>query len=594
METKSDSGYALLLFPFLNGYNLLQYLNQKGGTLPEREVIEIGISILRGIADLSRYGILHQDIKPENIIRTSDGNIKILDFGSARFQKSFFRGSTRTNRLHSAPEQILASKPTNLEALRLTSDERSDVYSAASVLYMLASGHLPFEKNKEKLLGQSPKSIDNSDVTEGLKRILNRLLSYHPRFRPHATQAISFLENGDVQPPIVNRGGFFYNASTTLKRLKDVAGNDDHLFDGIIADASKLPSSDLDYLRNGPLTTLIDPQTYLFQAPKLINTKYKKLPYYELGVSETNTGIEYITDKDSLINKVFDFEISAGADVLLPPYFLIKEFNDISWTLDGEITNRAIVLYKQCHLQMPLFKGVALAENILLSDTTRGRIIDYLTTTDWLTDVAGYYVLLEAHSDGLPSEAWLKAAKDLFTGLLSTGKAVIWGHAYLPATIFAYSGIGLGMGEGMAQRSFSLNEEASSIKISSPHLYIPKLFARIKWPSGPRALLAHSYSRFNEIICTEPCCNGVNFNSPMTRNPKNLALHIMRHLAKQYQKYSSPGGVAKAKNDLNLALQMYAEFRTNPNELFRIAIRNEIKPNTGAFLENWLNAFHSG
>lgn len=594
LETKSVSGYTLLRFPFLDGVNLLEHLAQKGGVLPENEVVEIGISILRGVADLSRHGVRHQDIKLENIVRTRDGSIKILDFGSARFQKSSFRGSTRTNRSHSAPEQILASKPTNLEALRLTSDERSDVYSAGSVLYQLISGHAPFESNENKLAGQLPPPIERTDVTDGIKRVLNLLLNYHPRFRPQATLAVSFLEKGDVQPPTLNRGGFFYNSSTSLKRLQEIHKDGVQLFDGIILDASKFPYSDIDYIRNGPLTTIIDPQTYLFQAPKLINNKYKKLPYFDLGKSGNDIGIEHISDTEALINSVYNYEISTGADILIPPFFMIKEFTNPSWTFDNDITSSSIETYRNRNLSLPLFKGTAIAENVLSSVTTRGRLIDNLTTTDWLPDISGFYVLLEnSQRDGLPNEDWLKAAKELLTALLATGKVVIWGHAYLPALAFAHSGVGLGMGEGITQRSFNLSEDVPSMKITTPHFYVPSIFARVKWPSGHRALLSHGYPQYGAFICSENCCSGIDFNNPPGRGGKDLAIHTMCQLAIQFKKYASAGGANRAKDDIKAAIQIYEEFRTSPIELFRVAIRNEVKPNTGSFLENWLNAFHS-
>ncbi len=593
LDTKTVGGYTFLLFPFLQGNNLAEHLHARGGILPEAEVKEIGINLLRGVSDLSRKNIRHQDIKLENIFITDDGDVKILDFGSARFNKASFKGSTRINRSHSAPEQILASRPANLEALRLTCDERSDVYSVGSVLYQLVTGQTAFVSNDEKLESLPPRPIAVAGVSDGLKRILNRLLSHHPRNRPHATQAAAFLEAGDVQAPTVARGGFFYNASTSLKRLQEVYDQDDGLFGGIIVDASKYPSSDQEYLRNSELLAIVDPQTYLFQAPKLINAKFKKLPYYQLAKSGTNVGIEFVTDKDALINSVFDYEIAAGADILLPPFFLIKEFNDTSWTFDAEVTQRALEVYRKRGLQLPLLKGVAVAENVLLSDVTRGRLLDHLTNTDWLTDTAGYFVLLEnGNGNGYPSEPWLKAAKELLAGLLSTGKVVIWSHAYLPAITFAHSGVGLGMGEAQSQKSFSLSEDLPTMKTPSPHLYLPKLFARIKWPTGIQALNTHKHPRVKDFVCSDPCCAGVDFSNPATRGERELALHAIRQLGLQFKKYSGSGGAAKERADIETAQKIYEEFKANSSPLFKVAMGKELKPNTGTFLGGWLNAFH--
>lgn len=596
LEVVSISGYTFMRFPFLDGVNLAEYLVQKGGTLPEAEIKEIGISLLRGVADLSRQGIRHQDIKPENIFITSDGALKILDFGSARFRRPSFRGSTRTNKSHSSPEQILASKPINLERLRLTCDERSDVYAVGSVMYLLATGEPPFSSNEAKVNNELPLPIVRTNISDGLKRVINTFLNPRPRFRPRATQGISFIEKGDAEALPISRGGFFYNASNSLKRLQTVHQQDGTLFSGIIVDASKFPSSDHAYLSGGPLPAIVDPQTYLFQAPKLINDKFKDLPYFSLGKSGNDIGIEFIQDVDGLINKVFDFEISSGASMLVPPFFLIKEFNHPSWTFDADVTNRSIAIYRQRTIQMPLLKGVAVAENILLTELSRGQLIDHLTNTDWLSHVAGYFVLLEcSHSNGTPSEDWLRAARELIANLLATGKVVIWSHAYLPGIVFAHSGVGLGMGEGQSQRSFSLNEDkADGPRISTPHLYLPKIFARIKWPSGVQAFRAHRYPRLDELTCKDVCCQHVDFDNPGTRDKKDLALHMIRQLGVQFKRYSTGNGALKEREDLQAARKIYGELKSSKDTLLQVAVRKELKPDTGTFLDGWLNAFHGG
>lgn len=593
IDVKEDSGYAFLLFPFIDGTNLAEFLHAKGRPLNEDEIKDIGINLLRGVADLSRFGVQHQDIKPENILITSDGNLKILDFGSARFRKPSFRGSTNTNKIHSSPEQLLASKPSNLERLRLTCDERSDVYSVGSVLYFITTGHAPFRSNEEKMGVASPPIIERTDISEGLKRIINRTLNFHMRNRPRATTAVGYIESGDVHPQEIKRGGLYYNSSTSLKRLKDVLGVDSESYNGIIVDASKYPNSDKEYINSGSLRVIVDPQTYLFQTPKLINSKFKHLPYFHYAQSPTEISVDNITDKDGLVNSVFDYEISAGTDFLVPPFFLIKEFNDDSWTLDADITGNALNIYSLRNLQLPLLKGVAISENLLQSDVSRGSLIDHLTNTDWLQTISGYFVLVEcSQPEGYPNESWLKSVKDLFTNLLSTGKVVYWSHAYLPALLFSHSGVSLGMGEAMSQKSFHLNEDASTIKITSPHIYLPKIFARIKWPTGINALNAHHYSRINELFCVDRCCNGIDFTNPATRGGRELAIHTLLQISKQFRKYSSVGGSTSEKEDLKEAQKIYKDFRTDPDQIFRKAIRIELKPNSGGFLDQVMSAFH--
>lgn len=597
IDTHTTGGYAFLRFPFLQGENLADYLARNNGTLQEVEIKEIGIALLRGVADMSRKGIHHQDIKPENIFMTKDGSVKILDFGSARFKKKSFRGTTKTNKSHSSPEQLLASRPGYLEAMRLTADERGDVYAVGSVLHLLATGDTPFPTNEAKVLGNPPEAIERDDISDGLKRIIGRMLNLNPHNRPMADVAASYIQAGDVQPIEVARGGFYYAASNSLKVIQDLYALDKTLVSGITITASKIPATDEEYLRNGPLLTIIDPEAYKFQVPAMIkdNKKFKNLPYFGFGKNGDSIGVEHITDDDGFINAVFDFEISAGADMLLPPFLFVKEFNDNSWTRNAELTARAFEIYKERDGQLPMLRGIAIADNVLESSTSRGRLIDQITTTDSFDDTAGYYVLLECtQREGLPNENWLKAAKDLVLKLLATGKPVIWGNANLPAIVFAHSGVGLAMGEGQTQRCFTLNEVPTRGGPSSPHLYLPKIFARIKWPGGYQVLRTQGYNRVDELACTDNCCTDIDFTNPPEREKANLSLHLVHQLALQFKKYSPAGGSAKERKDLEFAKRVYTELRGSNNPLLREAVRKELKPDSGAFLDNWLNAFHSG
>lgn len=589
MEAVQTNDYVFLRFPFMEGQNLSEYVSSKTN-FSEKELKEIAISLLRGVADYSRYEIVHQDIKPDNIFITNSGEVKILDFGSSRYRKSNFRGSTRTNRFYSSPEQIYAAKPVNLELLRLTCDERSDVYSIGVLIYELCTGNRPFATNDEKLREKIPAQISRTDISDGFKQVLFRLLNPHPRNRPTATEAVSFFEKGGVTPMTLPRGGFYYSVSTSIARFRIAAGFDQSLFNGIVARASRVPRSDIDYLSNGPFTTIIDPETYLFQAPVHINNKFKELPYYNYGLSaagEPGVANVDVARLKPFAADTFKHEISVGADVVIPPYFLIKETHDISWTLDQQITGIATEVYTEEVIQLPLFKGVAISDTILTTDAARGKVLDYLTSPA-LKKYSGFYVIFENNSSDevLTGGAWLNAAKDFLTQLLATGKTVIWGQCSLAGTVFSSQpGLSIAIGEQQSQRNVYLPEQKPRGGSSSPHVYAPKMFARIKWPIIAKLRTSGSYQ---EMRCADPCCSGVNFNNPTKREESELGAHFVYQLAKQFKKYSE-GGVTVARADMEKARTTYAALKGHTDLLVRKAVANEIKPSTTTFLDIWLD-----
>ena len=111
------------------------------GPLNEKDVLTIGMQIAEGLAAAHAHGVLHRDLKPTNLAMTSDGRVKILDFGLALLMRTtessptvLHEQGTAGTLAYMAPEQI---NGTDI-------DERADIYAAGAVLYELATGRRPF------------------------------------------------------------------------------------------------------------------------------------------------------------------------------------------------------------------------------------------------------------------------------------------------------------------------------------------------------------------------------------------------------------------------------------------------------------------
>lgn len=129
-------GHFYLAMEYLDGESLRQLLARSGALPPER-VAEIGVQLLRALDAVHQAGIIHRDVKPENVVILRSGEVKLTDFGVVWMQNE--ATLTRTGGMlgspaYMSPEQILA-RPL---------DARSDQFSAAAALYQLLTDRLPF------------------------------------------------------------------------------------------------------------------------------------------------------------------------------------------------------------------------------------------------------------------------------------------------------------------------------------------------------------------------------------------------------------------------------------------------------------------
>ena len=119
----------------IEGITLKNYILKKG-CLDSKEAIGIAIQVAQGIAAAHEQGIVHRDIKPQNIIIARDGKVKVADFGIARAASTQTLSATAMGSVHYiSPEQARGGY----------SDARSDIYSLGITMYEMAAGRVPFE-----------------------------------------------------------------------------------------------------------------------------------------------------------------------------------------------------------------------------------------------------------------------------------------------------------------------------------------------------------------------------------------------------------------------------------------------------------------
>ena len=127
-----------IVMEYVDGITLKEYLKQRGGALTWKETVHFATQILSALQHAHSKGIIHRDVKPQNIMLLADGSIKMMDFGIARFSRA--QSQTVSDKAigsvhYISPEQAKGER----------TDARTDIYSVGVMLYEMLSGRLPFD-----------------------------------------------------------------------------------------------------------------------------------------------------------------------------------------------------------------------------------------------------------------------------------------------------------------------------------------------------------------------------------------------------------------------------------------------------------------
>ena len=173
------SASSYIVTEFIDGQTLKQYLN--GRPLGFSEVAAlIAVEVCHALAHAHSLGVIHRDVKPENVMIRKDGLIKLMDFGIAQvldFQRMTVTGQLLGSPAYMAPE-IIEGKPL---------DFRTDVFSVGIMLYLLATGELPFSgRNPHEVLRRiaEGKFPDPRTVGRGVDQVLSRIITRALAHRP--------------------------------------------------------------------------------------------------------------------------------------------------------------------------------------------------------------------------------------------------------------------------------------------------------------------------------------------------------------------------------------------------------------------------
>ena len=192
-----------IVMEYVDGMTLREYLNERGGKLTSRETVHFISQILKALDHAHHNGVVHRDIKPQNIMLLDNGQLRMMDFGIARISRAEnqLTGGKAMGSVHYiSPEQAKGDE----------TDFTSDIYSVGVMMYEMLSGHLPFDADDVvevaiKQISDKPQSLQElaPNVPHGLVEITERAMAKRPDNRyASAAEMLSAL-NAYVENPAI-------------------------------------------------------------------------------------------------------------------------------------------------------------------------------------------------------------------------------------------------------------------------------------------------------------------------------------------------------------------------------------------------------
>ena len=192
-----------IVMEYVDGMTLREYLNERGGKLTSRETVHFISQILKALEHAHANGVVHRDIKPQNIMLLDNGQLRMMDFGIARISRAenqLLSGKAMGSVHYISPEQAKGDE----------TDCTSDIYSVGVMMYEMLSGQLPFDAEDAvevaiKQISDQPKSLHEiaPQVPAALVEITEKAMAKLPQNRYASAREMLDALDTYVQNPSV-------------------------------------------------------------------------------------------------------------------------------------------------------------------------------------------------------------------------------------------------------------------------------------------------------------------------------------------------------------------------------------------------------
>ncbi len=294
-DVGEDRNINFIVMELVEGITLKEYIAKKG-KLAVREATSIAIQVSQGLEAAHNSGIIHRDVKPQNIIISTDGKVKVTDFGIARVTTSNTINTAVMGSVHySSPEQARGGY----------SDAKSDIYSLGITMYEMLTGHVPFDGDSTvaiaiKHLQEEMKSpeVYVPDLPKSTVQIIRKCTQKSPDRRYANMTALIY----DLKESLVNPDGDFVQIDDANPAGRTVVISKKEL--GAIKDS---------YLAKGSEPDMTEGSTNVARNPY---EQQNGAPYEPYSRAYGNRGYDY---REDMQNNHQDYQEEEEEDGILSP-----------------------------------------------------------------------------------------------------------------------------------------------------------------------------------------------------------------------------------------------------------------------------------
>ena len=402
-----------IVMEYIDGITLKEFIEREG-SLRWKDAVHFTIQILRALQHAHDRGIVHRDVKPQNIMVLSDGTIKVTDFGIARFARSDQRTITdkAIGSVHYiSPEQARGEK----------TDEKTDIYSVGVMLYEMLTGKLPFQAESAVSVAimqlqrepQLPTEV-NPSIPLGLEQItMHAMQKSQDRRYQSASEILCDLTNFRKDPEITFPYSYFVDDAPT-KFVGDIGGVAQESEDDVEAEDIKEKNNIIPILTGVAITLILSIVVLAIifiprlmqntgseiECPKFIGMKISEVIYNPEYDTNFNFKVEYDYNNDYEEDCIFEQSIPEGRK-------LKKDAEIVLYVSIGETRKEVPDVYGQ-------------SESFAITELEKSFGFKVKTVEEASDEVeAGYVIKTE------PQRSTVVAEGETITVYVSTGKAEI-------------------------------------------------------------------------------------------------------------------------------------------------------------------------